>query len=61
MTLADAAEHIDHEVIYDPGLRALTERGVIASVGRKYVFVRFGGSPTPKATLPADLTLAGAK
>jgi len=34
-----------------------TEHGVIVRTGKTFAWVRFG-SPTPKACLPADLTLA---
>ena len=62
MTIDEARAHIGHGVMYRPFVHrpwsGPAERGVIADVGRVWVFVRYGtpGS-TPQATSPADLEL----
>ena len=58
ITLESAAEHIGAKVIYDSGHGL--EEGVITSVNKTYVFVRYGSHVHSTATYPADLTfLAG--
>lgn len=59
MTLDRAARNIGHAVVYMPaGRRDLIERGVITSVNRTFVFVRYGDDQTSKATPPERLFLA---
>lgn len=56
MTLDEAREHLDDGVVYlPPGGRR--EDGVITSVNERYVFVRYDGDTTSKATHPTDLVL----
>lgn len=65
MTLEQARAAIGRLVTYarrddptDPArITAGPEYGTITSVNARYVFVRYGNSPTGKATDPADLTL----
>jgi hypothetical protein len=56
MTLDEARDHVGEKVIYSthPGQ---AEEGVISSVGRKYVHVRYMRSPDPVATYPENLVL----
>jgi hypothetical protein len=56
VTLDEARDHVSAHVVYSafPGD---AEEGVIDSVGRKYVYVRYMRSPRPVATLPGNLTL----
>lgn len=66
MTLDEARAAVGRQVVYarydDPFygnvVTAGPEYGIITSVNDRYVFVRYGNSPTGKATDPADLTLA---
>ena len=58
ITLECAAEHVGAKVIYDSGHGL--EEGVITSVNKTYVFVRYDGQTASRATYPSDLTfLAG--
>ena len=64
MTIDQARAHIGHGVVYRPRERrpwtGPPERGVIADVGRVWVFVRYESSGgTAQATSPADLELLG--
>ena len=56
MTLDEARDSISRHVVYAaaPGS---AEEGVIDSVGRRYVYVRYMSGPDPKATPPELLTL----
>lgn len=54
MTLEEAQRRIGAPVVYTPG-HGRREDGVIISVTDRYVFVRYSGSETPKATRPSDL------
>lgn len=56
MTLEEARDHTGEYVLYStrPGE---AEEGVIDSVGRRHVFVRYMSGPDPKATPPELLTL----
>lgn len=56
MTLDQARQHIGCGVVYSPGWGP-REDGVIVRVNERYVFVRYSGSETPKATSPSDLIL----
>jgi hypothetical protein len=56
MTLDEARDHISAHVIYS-AVPGHAEEGVIDSVGRIYVFVRYMRSPSPVATCPESLTL----
>lgn len=56
MTLGQARQAIGCSVIYNPGYGP-REDGVIVRVSEQYVFVRYRGNETPKATLPSDLYL----
>lgn len=61
MTLDEARGNVGRQVEYRPAHPALpAERGVISSVGERYVFVRYGEDLTAKATPPGDLTLVHA-
>ena len=57
MTLTEAAEHIGEPVVYNCHPEVPSEDGVITSVGEHYVFVRYAGDLTSKATHPSHLTL----
>lgn len=56
---------IGRRVIYVPGhahgsqAHPDCEQGVITSFNPKYVFVRYGDQPNPKATLREDLHFVG--
>jgi hypothetical protein len=55
MTLEEAKERIGHKVAYvQPGAPRL-EEGVITSVNKTFVFVRYGADMGSKATRPEDL------
>lgn len=56
MTLDEAREHTGEKVIYS-AVPGDAEEGVIDSVGRLYVYVRYMGSPNLSATYPENLTL----
>ena len=56
LTLEEARHNIGSGVVYCPE-HGPREDGVITSVGACYVFVRFAGDVTPKATPPEALTL----
>ena len=56
MTLDEARAHIGAGVVYHPGHGA-PEDGEIVAVSDLYVFVRYTGDRTPKATAPGCLTL----
>lgn len=67
MNLTEAAALVGHRVTYSPpgaGVylppRERQETGVITRVTQHYVFVRYDGDHTPKATRPEDLALAPA-
>ena len=55
MTLEEAAANIDRFVIYNSG-NGHPENGFIVAANDKWVFVRYMGDTTAKATDPADLT-----
>jgi hypothetical protein len=58
MTLEECAGNIGRKVAYSMcGDCDWAETGVIVRTGATFAYVRFG-SLTPKACLPADLTLA---
>lgn len=56
MTLQEAREHIGHGVVYRPFADSM-EKGVITSVGDRWVFVRYDGWGGSKATDAAALSL----
>ncbi len=59
MTLEEA--QVGHPVLYTPYLGCSpdqVEQGVITSVGKVFVFVRYGGDLYPKATSAGDLKYA---
>lgn len=56
MTLDEARDHTREHVIYS-AVPGDAEEGVIDSVGRRYVYVRYMRSPRPVATYPENLTL----
>ena len=56
MTLDQARAHIGAGVVYNPG-HGRPEDGEIVRVSDLYVFVRYAGDRTPKATPPGALTL----
>jgi len=56
MTLDEARVHVGAGVVYNPGHGA-REDGEIVAVSDLYVFVRYTGDRTPKATPPGALTL----
>ena len=55
MTLDEARNSIGAGVVYAPGYGP-REDGVIVGVSSIYVFVRYQGNETPKATAPGMLT-----
>ena len=60
MTIDEARGHIGRAVAYRPAGNpdAEAEHGVIATVGHRWVFVRYAApSGAAQATDPADLTL----
>lgn len=62
VTLDQAAANIGADVAYVYGERGeLRERGVITSVSKYYVFVRYGDSFHSKATHPDLLEFVGAQ
>jgi hypothetical protein len=60
MTLGEAREHIGHSVVYRSH-NGVTEYGVITSVGRVWVMVRYGSDQHSKGTDPAALALLSAE
>jgi hypothetical protein len=56
VTLDEARDHIGEHVVYS-AVPGDAEEGVIDSVGRLYVYVRYMRSPSPVATFPENLTL----
>jgi hypothetical protein len=56
MTLDEAEQHIGAGVVYRP-FEGRAEDVVITSVNEHYVFVRYAGDQSSKATNPADLEL----
>lgn len=56
MTLEEARQHIGDGVVYRPPAGFAAEQGIITSVSKRWVFVRYGLSGS-KATDPAQLTL----
>jgi ribosomal protein L35AE/L33A len=54
ITLEEASHNIGFRVVYRPRV-GIVEEGVITSVGRENVFVRYRGDLHSKATHPADL------
>jgi replicative DNA helicase len=57
VTLDEARRAVGSGVVYVPHLGGLREDGVITSVNADYVFVRYRGDQTSKATPPECLTL----
>lgn len=58
MTLAEAKSLIGEAVVYRPR-GGPVEQGVVTSVGSSYVFVRYGGDETSKATRAEDIEPLG--
>jgi hypothetical protein len=58
MTLEEAKRSIGKHVTYQPR-SGRAEQGVITSVNRAYVFVRYDHGQQTKATRAEDLTLRG--
>lgn len=61
MDLAEAREHINESVIYQPPNGGAREDGVITSVSGRFVFVRYRSQQplaAGQATPPESLTLA---
>lgn len=56
MTLDEAREHVGSKVVYRTSY-GRTEEGVITSVMKTFVFVRYGSDSGSKATQPESLTL----
>lgn len=56
MTLNEARAHIGDAVVYKRDTDE-PEEGVIANVGRVWVFVQYPGLDSPVADRPGDLTL----
>lgn len=47
---------VGEKVIYRPYPKANAEEGIVTSINKQYVFVRYRGDFTSKATNPKDLT-----
>jgi hypothetical protein len=61
ISLAEAKANVGSRVVYVPELDAGTapEEGTIVRINRRYVFVLYDGTTTPKATAPHLLNWAG--
>ncbi len=59
MTLDEAREAVGRGVVYRPQ-HGRFEDGVITSVRGAWVFVRYSGDATSRATAPEDLVFLGA-
>lgn len=47
---------VGERVVYRPYPKAKPEEGVVTSINKDFVFVRYGIDTTSKATSPKDLT-----
>ena len=57
MTLDEARQNIGAGVVYEPSSGGYREDGDIVSVNDRFVFVRYVGDRSAKATSPENLTL----